>query len=73
MPLRSAKEDMQSLGSAITYARRYTLQSLLCVATDEPDDDGNAAVGDTAMQAKTSRRGNGAAKQEAAKASEFIK
>ena len=73
MPLRSAKEDMQSLGSAITYARRYTLQSLLCVATDEPDDDGNAAVGDTAMQAKTSRRGNGAPKQEAAKASEFIK
>ena len=73
MPLRSAKEDMQSLGSAITYARRYTLQSLLCVATDEPDDDGNAAVGDTAMQAKTNRRGNGAAKQEAAKASEFIK
>jgi|TARA_R100000458_G_scaffold16487_1_gene14148 hypothetical protein len=73
MPLRSAKGDMQSLGSAITYARRYTLQSLLCVATDEPDDDGNAAVGDTAMQAKTNRRGNGAAKQEAAKASEFIK
>lgn len=31
----------QELGSAITYYRRYTLQSLLCLAAD--DDDGNLA------------------------------
>lgn len=31
----------QELGSAITYYRRYTLQSLLCIAAD--DDDGNMA------------------------------
>lgn len=33
----------QQLGSALTYARRYTLQSLLGVAAEE-DDDGNAAT-----------------------------
>lgn len=33
----------QSVGSAVTYARRYALQAFLCVAGE--DDDGNAAVG----------------------------
>jgi ERF superfamily protein len=33
----------QSVGSAVTYARRYALQSFLCVAGE--DDDGNAATG----------------------------
>lgn len=32
----------QQLGSALTYARRYALQSILGVAADD-DDDGNAA------------------------------
>jgi len=36
-----AKQDMQGLGSAITYARRYSLQSLLALQAE--DDDGNAA------------------------------
>lgn len=35
--------DMQKLGGAITYARRYGLQSLLCLVTE--DDDGNDATG----------------------------
>lgn len=35
--------DVQSIGSAITYARRYALSSILSLAAD--DDDGNAAVG----------------------------
>ena len=34
----------QQLGSALTYARRYALQSVLGVAAEE-DDDGNAAQG----------------------------
>lgn len=34
----------QQLGSALTYARRYALQSILGVAADD-DDDGNAANG----------------------------
>jgi hypothetical protein len=37
-----AKSDAQGIGSAITYARRYSLLSILCLATE--DDDGNAAV-----------------------------
>ncbi len=37
------KTDPQSLGSAITYARRYSLAALVGVATE--DDDGNAASG----------------------------
>ncbi len=37
------KQDMQGLGSAITYARRYGLAAILNVASDD-DDDGNAAV-----------------------------
>lgn len=34
----------QSLGSAITYARRYSLSSLVGIASEE-DDDGNQASG----------------------------
>ena len=37
-----AGDDMQSLGTAITYAKRYGLTGLLGVAADE-DTDGNAA------------------------------
>lgn len=33
----------QTVGSAITYARRYSLQALICLAAE--DDDGNAASG----------------------------
>lgn len=36
-------EDMQKLGGAITYARRYTLGSLLAMKAE--DDDGNTAAG----------------------------
>lgn len=34
--------EIQALGSAITYLRRYSLQAILGIATEE-DDDGNAA------------------------------
>ena len=37
------KKDMQGLGSAITYARRDGLMSVLGMSPLE-DDDGNAAV-----------------------------
>lgn len=42
VPLILGKQDMQGLGSAITYARRYGLMCLAGVAAD--DDDGNAAA-----------------------------
>lgn len=40
-PLLMGKNDMQALGSAITYARRYGLAAIVGVAPE--DDDGNAA------------------------------
>lgn len=42
IPLILGKNDMQGLGSAITYARRYGLMSLAGIAPE--DDDGNAAA-----------------------------
>lgn len=39
------ENDMQKAGSAVTYARRYTLGSLLSMQA--VDDDGNAASGKT--------------------------
>ena len=40
--LITAKEDMQGLGSAITYARRYALVSML--GLEQEDDDGNRSM-----------------------------
>lgn len=40
--MQPVKQDPQAYGSAITYARRYALCSILGLAPDE-DDDGNAA------------------------------
>lgn len=42
VPLLLGKNDMQGLGSAITYARRYGLMAMAGIAPE--DDDGNAAV-----------------------------
>lgn len=41
MTVVAKEQDMQKLGSAITYARRYTLGSLLSMKAE--DDDGNGA------------------------------
>ena len=37
------KTDPQAMGSAITYAKRYALQAIYGLGTD--DDDGNSASG----------------------------
>lgn len=42
VPLIVGKNDMQGLGSAITYGRRYGLMSMAGIAPE--DDDGNAAA-----------------------------
>ena len=41
--LPAAKQDAQGYGSALTYARRYSLMSAFGIAAE--DDDGNAAHG----------------------------
>ena len=43
------KQDAQGYGSAITYARRYQLQTALGIAPE--DDDGNAASASTSRPA----------------------
>ena len=40
-PVLSTKQDAQGVGSGVTYARRYSLQTALGVPAE--DDDGNAA------------------------------
>jgi|18_taG_2_1085343.scaffolds.fasta_scaffold17568_3 hypothetical protein len=42
IPLLLDKQNMQGLGSALTYARRYGLMAAVGIAPE--DDDGNAAV-----------------------------
>lgn len=48
VPLILGRNDMQGLGSAITYARRYGLMALAGIAPE--DDDGNAAAANKPAQ-----------------------
>jgi len=41
--LKAEKNTIQGLGSALTYAKRYSLSSLLGIVADD-DDDGNVAA-----------------------------
>lgn len=43
LTLEADKATAQSVGSAITYARRYAFSAMVGITSDE-DDDGNAAV-----------------------------
>lgn len=54
LPIRISEEasnSSQALGSAITYAKRYSLSPMLGVVADD-DDDGNAADGNDAKVTK---------------------
>ena len=55
--------DAQAIGSAITYARRYALQSLVGISADE-DDDGNSACGKTVEPKQQTKPQQQAKKQE---------
>lgn len=45
-PIVSSKMDSQGIGSAMTYAKRYSLCGMVGIVADEDgDDDGEAAVG----------------------------
>jgi|CXWL01.1.fsa_nt_gi hypothetical protein len=41
-PVKPVQDTPQGLGSALTYARRYSLASMVGVAPEGEDDDGNA-------------------------------
>lgn len=47
--LEPVQKTPQGIGSAITYARRYSIMALLCLTAE--DDDGAAASGTTAAPA----------------------
>ena len=49
-PLHNPKGDMQGLGSAITYARRYALTTIIGAIPE--DDDGQASVGEMSETAQ---------------------
>lgn len=51
MTLELTKTNMQDLGSAITYARRYSLQSLVFIPSE--DDDGEKAMQRTTTPVKS--------------------
>ncbi len=57
MPLMLSKTDPQGQGSAITYARRYSLMAVLGLVADE-DDDGNSASR-RQPKGETGKRSNG--------------
>lgn len=50
-PLMIPRNDMQALGGAITFAKRYALVSLFSIPSkDDMDDDGNESCSITAPQ-----------------------
>lgn len=51
-PVNPVKNDPQGMGSAVTYARRYSLAAIVGVVSDD-DDDGNAGSGKTADGSST--------------------
>jgi hypothetical protein len=57
MKLVLAKQDMQAYGSAISYARRYSLQSIVFIPSSE-DDDGEKSMARPPAQAKTQYKPN---------------
>lgn len=52
-PIITSKMDSQGIGSAMTYAKRYSLCGMIgIVADEEGDDDGEAAVGRPKKESK---------------------
>ena len=56
-PVKPVKDDPQGLGSAMTYARRYSLAAMVGIAPKGEDDDGEGAMGrkEAAVKGETSR------------------
>jgi len=58
-PLPAPTEPPQTLGSAVTYAKRYALCAVTGVAPDDDDDDGAHATENHHAQPAPSQRSNG--------------
>lgn len=55
-PIKPTKDDPQSMGSAVSYARRYTFSAITGIAAD--DDDGNKASEKKVSSAAENRKFN---------------
>lgn len=53
IPAINQKRDMQGLGSAITYAKRYGISMIVGLASEEDDDGKRAGTGNVNNLAKT--------------------
>ena len=62
--LKPVKTDPQGYGSALTYARRYSLAAIIGIATGEDDDAEDATRGKRKEKVKTTYLGNKAEKKE---------
>mgnify|MGYP003414440743 CR=1 FL=1 len=58
LTMKPVKNDPQGMGSAITYARRYSLQSFLSLNTGEDDDGNNASQQQRQKQPTTNNTGS---------------
>ena len=54
MPLIAGSGSVQDFGSAITYAKRYSLSAMLGIASED-DDDANLAAGNKAARPKAGK------------------
>ena len=63
---REPGANVQQLGSAITYLRRYAIQAILGIASEEGDDDGNAAAGNKVTRQRAEREPASASAAQAA-------
>lgn len=57
-PVKPIKADPQSVGSAITYARRYAFCAIVGVTAEDEDDDGNLASGKQETATSRNKRYN---------------
>jgi hypothetical protein len=58
------ESDPRVIGSALTYARRYSLSAIAGIAQDDDDDDGNAAGAAPSAAARADRGGRRRAHRE---------
>jgi hypothetical protein len=55
LPVEAREQSAQGLGSAITYAKRYTLSAICGIAADEDDDAGAAEAAHVEQQKRRGR------------------
>lgn len=53
-PIISTRQDSQGIGSAMTYAKRYSLCAMIGIVADEEDDDAESAMGRGVIVSKPS-------------------